>query len=68
MIDCSIEAQDIKNCFCKKTKKDNITTNINLATSFNAPIKEGQVLGTITYSLGEETLRFNKFSRCKLCS
>lgn len=51
-----------------KGQKDNITTNINLATSFNAPIKEGQVLGTITYSLGEETLRFNKFSCCKLCS
>lgn len=34
MIDCSIEAQDIKNCFCKKTKKDNITTKRLLGITF----------------------------------
>lgn len=42
-----------------KGQQSNITTNINLDSTFNAPIEEGQILGTVTYSLGEETLRFN---------
>lgn len=42
-----------------KGQQSNITTNIDLNSTFNAPIEEGQILGTITYLLGEEKLRFN---------
>lgn len=41
-----------------KGQSANITTNINLESSFKAPIQEGQILGTVTYSIGGETLRF----------
>ncbi len=41
-----------------KGQSSNITTTINLEPSFKAPIQEGQVLGTVTYSIGEEILRF----------
>lgn len=41
-----------------KGQSSNITTNVNLESSFKAPIQEGQILGTVTYSIGEETLRF----------
>lgn len=40
-----------------KGQSSNITTTINLTDSFQAPIEEGQVLGSITYSFGDETLR-----------
>lgn len=40
-----------------KGQSSNITTTIDLADTFQAPIEEGQVLGSVTYSFGDETLR-----------
>lgn len=40
-----------------KGQSSNITTTINLPDKFQAPIKEGQVLGNVTFSFGDETLR-----------
>lgn len=39
-----------------KGQSPNIKTTVNLASSFKAPIKENQILGTVTYSIGEEEL------------
>ena len=41
-----------------KGQSSNITTTINLQGTFQAPIEEGQVLGSVTYSFGDEILRF----------
>lgn len=41
-----------------KGQSSNITTTINLPEKFQAPIEEGQILGNITYSFGNETLRY----------
>lgn len=41
-----------------KGQSANITTTINLPDTFQAPIEEGQILGNVTYSFGDETLRF----------
>lgn len=41
-----------------KGQSSNITTTINLPATFQAPIEEGQILGNVTYSFGDETLRF----------
>ena len=40
-----------------KGQSSNITTTINLADKFQAPIEKGQILGDVTYSFGDETLR-----------
>ena len=40
-----------------KGQSTNITTTINLSDKFQAPIEEGQVLGNVVYSFGDETLR-----------
>ena len=40
-----------------KGQSPNITTSINLPEKFVAPIEEGQVLGNVTYSFGDEILR-----------
>ena len=40
-----------------KGQSSNITTTINLPASFQAPIEEGQILGSVTYSFENETLR-----------
>lgn len=40
-----------------KGQSSNITTTINLPDTFQAPIEEGQILGNVTYSFGEGTLR-----------
>lgn len=39
-----------------KGQSGNIVTNVSLADSFQAPITEGQKLGEVTYSLGDETI------------
>ncbi len=39
-----------------KGQSSNITTTINLPDTFQAPIEEGQVLGNVTYSFGNEVL------------
>ncbi len=39
-----------------KGQSANIVTSINLKDKFQAPIKEGQVLGNVTYSIDNETL------------
>ena len=39
-----------------KGQSSNITTTINLSDTFHAPIEEGQVLGNVTYSFGDEVL------------
>ena len=39
-----------------KGQSSNITTTINLADTFMAPIDEGQVLGSVTFSIGDEIL------------
>ena len=41
-----------------KGQSSNITTTINLPNKIEAPIEEGQTLGNVTYSVGEETLRY----------
>ena len=41
-----------------KGQSSNITTTINLPKKIQAPIEEGQILGNITYSFGNETLRY----------
>lgn len=41
-----------------KGQSSNITTTINLPDKFMAPIEEGQILGSVTYSFGDEILRF----------
>lgn len=51
-----------------KGQSSNITTNVELLDSFDAPIEEGQVLGKVTYSIGDEILRLSRFSCCKFCS
>ena len=40
-----------------KGQSSNITTTINLQEKLQAPIEEGQILGNVTYSIGDETLR-----------
>lgn len=40
-----------------KGQSSNITTTISLPDSFQAPIEEGQILGSVTYSFENETLR-----------
>lgn len=42
-----------------KGQSSNITTTINLPDKFQAPIEEGQILGNVTYSFGDEILRFS---------
>lgn len=42
-----------------KGQSSNITTTINLQEKFQAPIEEGQILGNVTYSFGDETLRLS---------
>lgn len=42
-----------------KGQSSNITTTVNLPDTFQAPIEEGQVLGSVTYSLNEQVLRFS---------
>lgn len=42
-----------------KGQSSNIITTINLPDKFQAPIEEGQVLGNVTYSFGDEILRFS---------
>lgn len=42
-----------------KGQSSNITTTINLPNTIQAPIEEGQVLGNVTYSFGDEVLRFS---------
>lgn len=44
-----------------KGQSSNITTTVNLPDTFQAPIEEGQVLGSVTYSFGDEILRFSRF-------
>lgn len=39
-----------------KGQSANITTTVDLKDNFEAPIKENQILGTVTYTIGEETL------------
>ena len=39
-----------------KGQSSNITTSINLADTFMAPIDESQVLGNVTFSIGDEIL------------
>ena len=51
-----------------KGQSSNITTTVELQDSFDAPIEEGQVLGKVTYSIGDEILRLSRFSCCKFCS
>lgn len=51
-----------------KGQSSNITTTINLPDSFHAPVEEGQVLGSVTYSFGSETLRISRFDCCNFCS
>lgn len=51
-----------------KGQSSNITTTVELPDSFDAPIEEGQVLGKVTYSIGDEILRLCRFSCCKFCS
>ncbi|MGN1310316.1 MAG: hypothetical protein ACI4VP_01155 [Clostridia bacterium] len=51
-----------------KGQSSNITTTVELQDSFDAPIEEGQVLGKVTYSIGDEILRLCIFSCCKFCS
>lgn len=40
-----------------KGQSSNITTTINLPDKIQAPIEEGQTLGSVTYSIGNEILR-----------
>lgn len=40
-----------------KGQSSNIVTTINLQDKFQAPIEEGQLLGNVTYSLGDKILR-----------
>lgn len=42
-----------------KGQSSNITTTINLPDTIQAPIEEGQILGNVTYSFGDEVLRLN---------
>lgn len=47
-----------------KGQSSNITTTVNLPDTFHAPIEEGQVLGNVTFSFGDETLRIGRFDCC----
>lgn len=40
-----------------KGQSSNITTTVNVPNKIQAPIEEGQVLGSVTYSIGDEVLR-----------
>lgn len=40
-----------------KGQSSNITTTINLPDKLQAPIEEGQILGNVTFSFGDKTLR-----------
>ena len=39
-----------------KGQSTNITTTVDLKENFQAPIEEGQILGSVTYSINNETL------------
>ena len=43
--------EDDSGCLIKKGEASNVTTNINLPNKISAPIKKGQKLGEITYSI-----------------
>lgn len=47
-----------------KGQSSNITTTINLPDKIQAPIQEGQILGNVSYSIGDETLRKSRLSCC----
>lgn len=42
-----------------KGQSSNITTTINLPDKIQAPVEEGQVLGNVTYSFGDDVLRLS---------
>lgn len=42
-----------------KGQSSNITTTVNLPDTVQAPIEQGQILGTVTYSFGNDILRFS---------
>ncbi len=39
-----------------KGQSSDIVTNISLPNTLQAPVEEGQVIGTVTYSIGDEIL------------
>lgn len=39
-----------------KGQSSNIVTTVNIPDSFEAPISEGQILGKVSYSIGDEVL------------
>ena len=51
-----------------KGQSTNITTTIDLPNTYIAPITEGQILGKVTYSIGNESLRKCKFNCSRICS
>lgn len=40
----------------QKVNRGNIVTNISLNEKIDAPVKKGDVLGKVTYSIGEDVL------------
>lgn len=43
--------------FIKKSKSSNVVQNVNLTKNLEAPIEKGQTIGTVTYSLDNETIK-----------
>lgn len=43
--------------FIKKTKSGNIVQNVNLSENLEAPIQQGDIIGTVTYSLDGEIIK-----------
>ncbi len=50
------QMEEIQPVLIKKGKEEEIDCTIDLAASVAAPVEQGQVLGTVTFTLGDETL------------
>ena len=52
---CSVEFQSFS-CVVPKGKLSEVKKTVSLEESFPAPLKKGEKLGSITYSIGEQTI------------
>ncbi len=43
--------------FIKKSKSSNVTQNVTFRENIDAPIKIGEILGTVTYSLDDKIIK-----------
>lgn len=49
--------EDNASLFISKSKSNQVVQNISFNEKINAPVNEGDILGTATYSIGDEVLK-----------